>query len=585
MSDREELEALRRLAELEARAGTNTAAPTSAPSRSALGETGRQIGLTARHGIEGVGNTLDLLASPFRVGLNTILPDSMQIRGQTGQAISDLAGLPKPETGTERVAGDVARAMAGGGAFMKGAQIAAPAVSGVANSVMQQLAASPQAQIMAAGGAGAGSGMARESGVGGVGQFMAGLAGSLAPAGVGLGINAGRAVRDYIYPSIGSLGRRAAGDKVDDVIAAMLKTRSDVPGVKLTAGEAAVPANSAEFAAFQKAAANELPSKYYGPLGIKGQQATARQEAVRGFGKTPEELKAAIEARTAASNINYGKAYQQQVNADPELAKLVQNPYIKEVLPEALKLAKANKITPKENMTEFLHFVKEGLDAKLQAANNPNLPAISNSAKNAVQDAKSELVAWLAKKNPAYDMARIEHQAASQPINQMRTGQRLEQALVAPATGAERAASFGTAVRQAENTISKSSGKPVIESLTPAQRKIVSAIEEDFLRNQQFKELAASGKKVMEERIGAPVVPPTGMFQPMISAARSWVNKALGTGYENALRRAANVMDDPQELARMMQKAAPAERKVLEALLAQRLMQNTIATAGISQGE
>ena len=144
--------------------------------------------------------------------------------------------------------------------------------------------------------------------------------------------------------------------------------------------------------------------------------------------------------------------------------------------------------------------------------------------------------------------------AASKPINQMRVGQDLEQALVAPATGAERAAVFGNKVRQAENTVSKGSGNPRIQDLTPAQRKIVDAIEEDFLRNQQFKELAIAGKQGMEERIGAPTLPPTGFFQPVISAARSWVNKGLGTGHQQALKRAAEVMDNPQEMAEAISK-------------------------------
>lgn len=547
--------------------------------RSVPEEITRQIGLTGRAGIEGIGGTLDLLSSPIRAGLNLALPKGMQIQGQTGKAISDIAGLPSPETSTERVAGDVARSMAAGGGFVKGAQALTPATSGITNAVMQQLGAVPQAQIVAAGSAGAGSGLARESGLGEGAQLAAGLAGAIAPAGVGSAINAARSAKDYIYPSVGSLGRRAAGDRADDVINAMLQTKSNTPGVKLTAGEAAVPANSAEFSAFQKAAANELPSKYFGPSGIKGQQAIARQDAVQSFGKTPQELEQAVAARSATSSKNYGDAFKKQVNADPELAKLFQNPYVKDALPEALKLAQANGISPKSNLTEFLHFVKEGLDAKLQSANNPNIPAISSAAKNAVQDAKQNLVSWMGKKNPLYDVARTTHSAESIPITQMRVGQELERALVAPATGMERAASFGSKVRQAENTISKGSGRPQIEALTDTQRKVVSAIEEDFKRNQQFKELAMAGKKGMEERIGAPVVPPTGMFQPVISAARSWVNKALGTGHEQALRRAAEVMDNPQEMARQMQAATPAQRKILEALWAQRMMQGLVTSA------
>ena len=115
--------------------------------------------------------------------------------------------------------------------------------------------------------------------------------------------------------------------------------------------------------------------------------------------------------------------------------------------------------------------------------------------------------------------------------------------------------------------------------MTPAQRKIVDAIEEDFLRNQQFKELAIAGKQGMEERIGAPTLPPTGFFQPVISAARSWVNKGLGTGHQQALKRAAEVMDNPQEMARLMREATPAQRKILEALWAQRTMQGVVTSS------
>lgn len=555
-------------------------AQTTTPEpRSFIEETGRQLGLTARHGIEGIGGLYDIFANPIKASLNTVLPDDMQIQGQTGKKLSDMIGLPEPESGTQRVVGDIVRAAASGGGFVKGAQLGAKATTGVANAVMQQLAKAPAAQIVAAGSSGAASGLTREAGGGAGAQLAAGLAGAMAPTAVGSAINAGRAVKDYIYPSIGSLGRRAAGDKADDVIAALMKTKSNVPGVKLTAGEASVPANSAEFAAFQKATSAENASKFYGPMGVKGQQATARQEAVRSFGKTPKELASAISNRTAASTVNYEKAFMQQVKADPSLLKMMQNPYVKDVLPEALKLAQANGITPKANMTEFMHFVKLGLDARLQSANNPNLPALSNATKKAIQDAQANLVSWMGKKNPLYDAARVSHSTASAPINQMKVGQELEQSLVAPATGAERAASFGNKVRNAENTISKSTGKPRIDSLVPSQKKVVDAIEEDFLRNQQFKDLALAGKKGMEERIGAPTVPPTGMFQPAISAARSWVNKGLGSGHQQALKRAAEVMDNPQEMARLMEAAKPAQRKILEALWAQRLMQGAVTNA------
>ena len=399
-------------------------------------------------------------------------------------------------------------------------------------------------------------------------QFGTNVAlGGAIPAVAGPLMHGAQSAKDFIYPSVGRLGLRAAGDKADDVIAALKSTKSDTPGVNLTTGQASVPANSAEFAAFQNAAAIENPSKFYGPSGIKGQQESARVAAVRSFGKTSKDLETAVTARSAVSAKNYGDAWATQIKGDPELARLFKNPYVKDAVPEALKLAQANGISPKSDLTQFLHFVKEGLDAKLQTANNPNMPAISNAAKGAVTDAKSTLVSWLGKKNPEYDSARLRHIADSIPINQMRIGQDLERALVAPATGGERAASFGSKVRQAETTISKGSGRPQIEALNAGQRKAIDAITQDFVRNQQFKDLASAGTKGMQERIGAPTVPPTGIFQPMISAARSWVNKGLGTGHEQALRRAAEVMGNPQEMARLMEAASPAQRKVIQAIL------------------
>jgi hypothetical protein len=382
-----------------------------------------------------------------------------------------------------------------------------------------------------------------------------------------------RMAKDAAMPSAGVFARKAAGDRADDVIAAMRQTQSRVPGVSLTAGQAAVPANSAEFSALQKAAAMEDASKFVGPAGVKGQQESARQAAVQSFGKTPADLEAAVNARSAASAQNYANAFQQQINGDPALVQIFKNPYIEDVLPEALKLAKAKGITPKADLTEFLDSVKKGLDAKLEGANNPALPAISSEVKKEILNAKKSLVGWLDNKNPAYKAARQTHLADSIPINQMQAGQVLEQALVAPATNAERASVFANKVRQMENTISKKSGAPAIDALTPAQRDVVQAIEEDFKRNQAFKELATAGRQGMEERIGAPILPASGVFMPVVNAARSWANKALGTGHSEALKRVAGVMHDPVKMAKLMEAASPAQRKILETLLQQRAIQ------------
>lgn len=495
----------------------------------------RSLGLTGRAGLSGVG-----------LG-----------------GLANIVGLPQPENPTERVVQDVAGTMAGGGAIGAGAKALARGAQGITQPLLNMLAANPGAQAISSAGAGAGGGIARESGAGPMGQFAGELAGGLvAPTSFDAVRSGGQLAHQALHPTVGNIGVRAAGDRSQAVIDALRTEQSNVPGVNLTAGQASVPANSAEFAALQRLVAEKkAPSTYFGPSGIEGQQEAARLGAVRrDIAGTPDKLTEAMKARSLASDANYKEAFEHVVKRDKELRELWKNPYFKDEVGEAWKLMKAEaskrgeKMPLSKNLTQFLQFVKEGLDARLQTLSNPQLPAISKSSKDAVLTAKGKLISWLDARNPAYENARVTHSELSKPINQMKAGQDLERALVAPATEAERAGSFAGAVRRAETTVSKSTGKPRIEDLTPKQRATIDALKADFKRNADYKDLASKGGTNLEERIGAPELPPTGFFQPFVSAARGWVNKALGTGREAALERAAPVMTDPQAMARAMAK-------------------------------
>lgn len=378
------------------------------------------------------------------------------------------------------------------------------------------------------------------------------------------------AVKQAFVPSPAHIANLAAGPQRDAVIKAMMEAKSGIPGLNLTAGQASISANSPEFAALQRLVASREPAKY-GSLGIKLAQEQARAAAVQTIGKTPEALKAAIAARTSVSDVNYKAAFNKATMRDKELREIWKNPYFKKEVGEAWELAQSKGLSPKENLTEFLQFVKEGLDAKIQSATIPGAPAISKSVQSARQDIKTRLVEWLGAKNPLYDKARLEHIAMSKPINQMKLGQEVQQAMSAPITGAERVSAFGAAVRKAENTISKATGQPRIKDLTEAQRKFLKAVEDSMALDATFKTAAKEGAIELNKRISAEVAPPTGLFMPILSAARSWTNRLLGTGLERGLNRLDPLMSNPQELARLMRAASPEQRKVIESLWAQRL--------------
>jgi hypothetical protein len=160
---------------------------------SALRDIPRQVGLTARYGIEGLGRASEIITEPIRqIVVNPAL-SALGVQGRaapTGQAAAGLAdtlGLPSPRTPNERVVGDAARLGFGGGGVMGGARAAAQATAGATRQTFNALAANPAIQTVGATTAGLAGGSVREAGGGDVEQFLASLAGA-----VGGGVAAAR---------------------------------------------------------------------------------------------------------------------------------------------------------------------------------------------------------------------------------------------------------------------------------------------------------------------------------------------------------------------------------------------------------
>ena len=140
----------------------------------------RQVGLTARYGLEGAGDVLDTAASPFRAGLNAVLPNSMQIQPGAGRNLANMIGLPQPQNSTERIVGDASRLMAGSAIPIGAASKFSSIASGPTQEIAQAFAANPLAQTASAAGAGTAGGYTREAGGGDLAQLAASFAGGVA---------------------------------------------------------------------------------------------------------------------------------------------------------------------------------------------------------------------------------------------------------------------------------------------------------------------------------------------------------------------------------------------------------------------
>ena len=283
------------------------------------------------------------------------------------------------------------------------------------------------------------------------------------------------------------------GGKKDEVIKALQGAGEIVPGSRPTVMEAVSDIPEATgLAAFQRQLSRQAPE-----TGVPGQFAAraAEQQAARSgllqqeVAQTPAMLDLARSFRALDADRNYGAAFGQTIEVNPQLRKIFQNPFIEDAAADAIRLSEAKGITAKTDLTQFLQYVKVGLDKQLSRSGDT---ALSRTEKEAVQAAKKELVGWISTRNPEFARAREAFAEASKPINRMEVGQFLQQRLNTP-LDAEKAGSFALAVQNAAGTIKKASGQPferLSDVLTPKQTAAVNNIMADLQRTAKGQELA-----------------------------------------------------------------------------------------------
>jgi hypothetical protein len=180
-------------------------APVQASSPSLLSQFGRQLGLTARAGVTGitalpamVGDGLNTVTNLGIHGVNALAGthiQDLQMPSAVIQSGMNAVGVPQPQNATERMVQDAASGMASVVPSVGLGKVVGSMASPVAQSVGRSLQVAPGMQMLGAAGAGAGSGGAREIGLGPGWQIAGGLLGGAA--GVGAGSLATSGVRAF----------------------------------------------------------------------------------------------------------------------------------------------------------------------------------------------------------------------------------------------------------------------------------------------------------------------------------------------------------------------------------------------------
>jgi hypothetical protein len=121
-----------------------------APVRQNTDSIARQVGLTARYGMEGLGQVADIVGSPLNMLINRATGSQLGTPSQSMSNFATMLGLPQPQTGFERGIANVTRAVAGIPAMGGAGGLLQQAPNLTAQVVGRGLAAQPIAQAAGA---------------------------------------------------------------------------------------------------------------------------------------------------------------------------------------------------------------------------------------------------------------------------------------------------------------------------------------------------------------------------------------------------------------------------------------------------
>lgn len=388
--------------------------------------------------------------------------------------------------------------------------------------------------------------------------------------------------KNLLTPNPVNIAVKATGDKLDDVVTALTNSRSGTSGLKLNAGQASVPSGSAEFAALQKLVDKSDPSS---SVAFNNAQKEARIKVLEAMSGTQKDLSTAIANRSNKSNPLYQAAREGapvDISASISMIDdvLARNPANKELSAELSAIRKllmdadGNPLVDPEQVSSIFPTIKSALAKPENAFIGGNLKAIRDKLRDAI---------------PGINQANKVFADESIPINRMQVARELQNRLVGG--GKETPSTFVRAMDDttpdaASRILKKATGEPrgsLSGIMGNDNMQKLQAVQDDLLRDIKFKELASAGKQSMEDRIGAAELPPTGIFQPMLSAARGWFNRASGNITDKGIKELSAMMQNPQQLAVAMKALSPKQRIQVELML-QKMMQTSVpAMTGASQ--
>lgn len=533
----------------------------------------RQVGLTARAGVQGLGDVFALPGTIYDAAADAV--GAGGLRFKSSEAVSKgltAAGLPEAQNPTERISQDVAGAMTGQGGLIRLASAAAPS-SALGTRLAELFRSNPGSQVVgSAGGSGASSG-AREEGLSPVVQNLAGIAGGVAaPIATTSAIALPATVRGSVAAVapftgagreqiVGSTLRRLSTDP-KKAMANLTTAGEEVAGSKPTTAQAA---RDEGLLITERGVGSAVPRAGAQLARRASEQNQARTAILDELAQDEAALKAAKASRESTAGPLYKEAREQGVN--PEAAQVLkpQITNLMERLPtgvmeKAKELARINGETMgKDGSVEGMHWMKIAVDDMLSSGKQTG---IGKQTERALMQFKGDLLTVMDELSPAYAKARQTYRGMSGDVNRMEVMQdfrsRVQNTGTDAATG-ERllsAAKFGNVLRNPE------ARARLKEVLTPDQFKSVESISADLDRAALSASSGkAAGSNTLQNISTAFVIgralgneAATSGVAHNMARPLSWLNKLNEHQIQDLL---TDAMLDPTLARRLMESANP----------------------------
>lgn len=355
--------------------------------------------------------------------------------------------------------------------------------------------------------------------------------------------------------------RDVAGPRVGQVKTAI---KNAPPGY--TAGQAAVPAKSAEFSALAKMAEEKLPSDF---LNIRDAQQAQRVGDLRSIAQSPQKQAFMKNIRKGVSDKMYDAARKGQV-PEQNVSKIInsidktmsENPGNPRLLSE-LRKAKRGLVdaegNPRISAQEVLSTV-DGLRVSLDAQGVAPI-------KGQLNQLKKDIVGLSDK----YTEAQRFYAETSRPITQMEIGQELIDTITPRMGSQERATAYANAVKNQALTMKKAAGKKPIKgefeaAMTKPQTEIISRIGKELDTNADYKSQAMAGRKKMNEIVGTMWdMPKARVLERTMVILNTILKRIEGRNASATLEYFAELSkpENRPQLLKILEKATPEEKAVL----------------------